>query len=54
MILEELVARLGFKVSGQSEAQKFLKQLDALKRTAKDINKSFKLNLSGNARAFSA
>ena len=49
MILEELIAKLGFKVSGQSEAQKFLRQLDALKKTAKDTNKSFKLNLTGSA-----
>ncbi|TNC14923.1 phage tail tape measure protein [Methylobacterium terricola] len=49
MIVDELIARLGFKSSGQSEARKFIRQLEQIKKAAKDAGKGMNLNFSGKS-----
>lgn len=49
MVVEELIAKLGWRISGSSEAQKFIRELDRMKRSLKDLSKGFRVNLSGNS-----
>jgi TP901 family phage tail tape measure protein len=53
MVLEELIAKLGFKVSGQSEAKKFIRQLEDIRKASKAVGKGFKVNFSGNTSGLS-
>jgi TP901 family phage tail tape measure protein len=48
MTVEELVAKLSFKMGGQNEARKFVKQLDDVKKAAREAGKGLKLNFTGN------
>lgn len=48
MTVEELVAKLAFRVSGQSEAKKFIKTLADMEKAAKALGKGFKVNLTSN------
>lgn len=47
MIVEELVGRLGFKVAGLSDAQKFIKALEQARKAAKDAGKGLDTGLTG-------
>ncbi|WP_342150374.1 phage tail tape measure protein [Methylorubrum sp. SB2] len=47
-VVEELVAKLGFRYSGASEAAKFIKQLEQMKRALKDVGKGGDIGFRGN------
>ena len=48
MTVEELIAKLGFKVTGQAEAKKFIKTLADIEKAVKTLGKGFKVNLTSN------
>lgn len=47
-VVEELVAKLGFRYSGANEAAKFLKQLEQMKRALKDVGKTGDIGFRSN------
>ena len=47
-VVEELIARLGFKINSQSDAQKFLRQLEKIKKATKEAGKGMQINFGGN------
>ena len=49
MVIEELVARLGIKVGNLSDAKKFIKALDDIKKANKGLGQGLKLNFGGRS-----
>lgn len=49
MILEELIAKLGFRISGTNEAKKFIRQIEDARKALKGLDKGFKVNFTGGA-----
>ncbi|TXN76682.1 phage tail tape measure protein [Methylobacterium sp. WL8] len=54
MIIEELVAKLGFKVGSLAEAGKFLRELDKIKKATRDAGKDLKINFGGSGKGLGA
>ena len=53
MVVEELIAKLGLKIGNMSDAKKFVKELDRVKKATKDLGKDIKINLTGNTSGLS-
>lgn len=51
--VEELVARLSFKVTGTNEAKKFFRALDEAKKSAEKLGKANKFNFGGSTSGLS-
>ena len=47
MVIEELIAKLGFRATGGKEASAFLKDLEKIKKATKELGKDFRINLGG-------